>query len=383
MIVTAQNIFFAVADIIEEQIVSNPIVPNPKGALEAKWIAYALALGAVGFVLSLIIGKPLLIWLRAKKIGKRIRDEGPASHMVKSGTPTMGGLMIIASILIVAFGIMYITGSRAMLLPIGILISCGALGAIDDLLSLVGRDQIPAQTENETARQRRRRERMQRRGLSARFKMSWLIAISLVAAFVLHVPLGLQKVYVPFITQPISLGWIYIPIAVIVISGFSNAVNLTDGLDTLAGLTCAIAFVAYAIVGFLQGQQFVVLMGFTAAGACLGFLWYNAYPAQVFMGDTGSLTLGALLAILAFQTNQWLLLPLIGGVFVAEAVSVILQVGYFKITKRLTGEGKRLFKMSPLHHHFEKSGWSENQVTMRFTLIGMVFAMMGVALALL
>ncbi len=361
---------------------ANEIVPNPKAALEAKWIVYALVLGAVGFFLSWLIGKPLLAWLKAKKIGKRIRAEGPESHMVKSGTPTMGGLMIIMAILLVAFLIMYITGSRAMLLPIGVLISCGILGAIDDMLSLVGRDQIPTQTEDETPRQRRRRERMLRRGLTARFKMAWLIAISLVVAYILHVPLDLQKVYVPFITQPIVLGWIYIPIAVIVIAGFSNAVNLTDGLDTLAGLTCAIAFVAYAIIGFLQGQQYVVLMGFTAAGACLGFLWYNAYPAQVFMGDTGALTLGALLAVLAFQTNQWLLLPLIGGVFVVEALSVILQVGYFKWTAWRTGQGKRLFKMSPLHHHFEKSGWSENQVTMRFTLLGMVFAMIGVALAL-
>lgn len=358
------------------------VVTNPHAALLPKWIAYGLALAAVGFALSLIIGKPLLIWLKAKKIGKRVLAEGPATHKVKNGTPTMGGLMIILAILIVAFFIMFITGSRAMWLPIGILISCGLLGAVDDMLSLVGRDEMPT-VENESAFQRRRREWLKRRGLTARFKMAWLLAIGLVAAFILHVPLDLQKVYVPFIWEPISLGWLYVPIAAIVISGFANAVNLTDGLDTLAGLTCAIAFVAYAVIGFLQGQQFVVLMGFTAAGACLGFLWYNAYPAQVFMGDTGALTLGALLAVLAFQTNQWLLLPLIGGVFVAETVTVMLQVAYFKWTRRRTGEGKRLFKMAPLHNHFEVSGWSENQVTMRFTLLGMMFAMVGVALALL
>ncbi|MEI6044523.1 MAG: phospho-N-acetylmuramoyl-pentapeptide-transferase [Chloroflexota bacterium] len=361
----------------------NEIIANPKSALDAKWIIYGLVLSAVGFTLSMLIGKPLLAWLRAKKIGKRILADGPQSHKVKSGTPTMGGLMIILSILIVAFFIMYITGSKAMLLPIGILISCGLLGAVDDLLSLVGRDQLPPPTESETAFQRRWRRLLQQRGLTARFKMSWLVAISLVAALILHLPLDLQKVYVPFIQYPIPLGWIYVPIAIILISGFSNAVNLTDGLDTLAGLTCAIAFFAYAVIGFLQGQQYVVLMGFTSAGACLGFLWYNAYPAQVFMGDTGSLTLGALLAVLAFQTNQWLLLPLIGGVFVVETISVILQVGYFKWTRHRTGEGKRLFKMSPLHNHFELSGWSENQITMRFTLLGMVFAMVGVALALL
>jgi phospho-N-acetylmuramoyl-pentapeptide-transferase len=363
---------------IETQVIS-----NPKGALDAKWIIYGLVLAAAGFTLSLLIGKPLLAWLKAKKIGKRVLAEGPQSHKVKNGTPTMGGLMIISSILIVAFFIMYITGSKAMLLPIGILISCGLLGAVDDMLSLVGRDQLLPPTKPESAFQRFRRRLLQQRGLTARFKMSWLVAISLVAALILHIPLDLQKVYVPFIQYPISLGWVYVPIAIFLISGFSNAVNLTDGLDTLAGLTCAIAFFAYAIIGFLQGQQYVVLMGFTSAGACLGFLWYNAYPAQVFMGDTGSLTLGALLAVLAFQTNQWLLLPLIGGVFVVEAISVMLQVGYFKWTKYRTGEGKRIFKMSPLHNHFELSGWSENQVTMRFTLLGMVFAMVGVAMALL
>lgn len=362
------------------------IVTNPTAALEAKWIAYGLGLAAVGFVLSLVIGRPLLRWLRLKKIGKSILSEGPESHLVKSGTPTMGGLMIIIAMLLVCALVIYITGRLSVLLPIGILISCGVLGAVDDMLSLVGWDLAvgpPPEGAVETKRERRRRLRHQNRGLTARFKMAWLLVISLIAAIVLNGPLGLEKVYIPFIREPLVLGWLYIPIAVIVIAGFSNAVNFTDGLDTLAGLTCAFAFIAYAIIGFLQGQGQVVLIGFAAAGACLGFLWYNAYPAHVFMGDTGSLTLGALLAVLAFQTNQWLLLPIIGGVFVAEAVSVIMQVSYFKITKRLTGTGKRIFKMSPLHYHFEKSGWSETQVTMRFALVGMVLAMVGVALALL
>jgi phospho-N-acetylmuramoyl-pentapeptide-transferase len=361
------------------------IVTNPTAALEAKWIAYGLGLAAVGFVLSLVIGRPLLRWLRLKKIGKSILSEGPDSHIVKSGTPTIGGLMIIIASLLVCGLIIYITGRWSVLLPIGILLSCGTLGAVDDMLSLVGWDQVAAPVEGavETRRERRRRIRHQNRGLTARFKMAWLLVISLIAAIILNGPLDLEKVYIPFIREPLVLGWIYIPIAVIVIAGFSNAVNFTDGLDTLAGLTCAFAFIAYAIIGFLQGQDQVVLIGFAAAGACLGFLWYNAYPAHVFMGDTGSLTLGALLAVLAFQTNQWLLLPIIGGVFVAEAASVIIQVSYFKITKRLTGTGQRVFKIAPLHHHFEKSGWSETQVTMRFALVGMVLAMVGVALALL
>lgn len=362
------------------------IVTNPTAALEAKWIAYGLGLAAVGFVLSLVIGRPLLAWLRLKKIGKSILAEGPESHKVKTGTPTMGGIMIILAILLVCALIIWITGRWSVLLPIGIIISCGVLGAVDDMLSLVGWDQValtPPEDRIETKRERRRRLRRQNRGLTARFKMAWLLVISLIAAIVLNGPLDLEKVYIPFIREPLVLGWLYIPVATIVIAGFSNAVNFTDGLDTLAGLTCAFAFIAYAIIGFLQGQDQVVLIGFAAGGACLGFLWYNAYPAHVFMGDTGSLTLGALLAVLAFQTNQWILLPIIGGVFVAEALSVIIQVSYFKITKRLTGTGKRIFKMAPLHHHFEKIGWSQTQVTMRFALVGMVLAMVGVALALL
>lgn len=352
---------------------------NPGRGLETRIMIFGLLLSALGFVLSWAIGRPLLVWLKAKKIGKRIRTEGPESHMIKTGTPTMGGLMIIGSILIVTvFFNLIPQRNNSVLLPIGMLIACGLLGAVDDMLSLVGRESNKEPVPGETGGQRRRRERLARRGLTARFKLSWLLVMSTVAALILYFPLGLQKVYIPFVREPVSLGLIYIPIAALIIAGTANAVNFTDGLDTLAGSTCATAFVAYAIIGFLQEQPQVVLLGFTTAGACMGFLWYNAHPAQVFMGDTGSLTLGALLAILAFQTNQWLLLPLIGGVFLIEILSVVLQVGYFKWTK-----GKRLFKMSPIHHHFEKSGWSEPQVTMRFWLFGLVMAMVGVALALL
>ncbi|WJW66368.1 phospho-N-acetylmuramoyl-pentapeptide-transferase [Candidatus Chlorohelix allophototropha] len=352
---------------------------NPGKGLETPVMIIGLLLSALAFLVSWAIGKPLLVWLKAKKIGKRIRLEGPESHMVKSGTPTMGGLMIIGSILIVTviFNLLP-TGRLSVLLPIGMLIACGLLGAVDDMLSLVGREGSEVPVPGENRWQRLKREWLARRGLTARFKLAWLLVMSLVAAIILFGPLELQKVYVPFVREPLSLGWVYVPIATIVIAGMANAVNLTDGLDTLAGSTCATAFVAYAIIGFLQEQPQVVLLGFTAAGACLGFLWYNAHPAQVFMGDTGSLTLGALLAILAFQTNQWLLLPLIGGIFILEMASVVLQVFYFKWT-----DGKRLFKMAPLHHHFEKSGWSETQVTMRFWLFSLVMGMIGVALALL
>jgi phospho-N-acetylmuramoyl-pentapeptide-transferase len=171
---------------------------------------------------------------------------------------------------------------------------------------------------------------------------------------------------------------LFIPITAVIIVGFSNALNLTDGMDGLAGIITASAFTAYGIIAFLQGQIYIVQLCFILVGALFGFLWYNAHPAQLFMGDTGSLALGAVLGTIAVMTGQWLLLPVIAIVPVAEALSVILQVLYFKRTK-----GKRLFRMSPLHHHFELSGWSETQVVQRFWLIGLFAAILGVALALL
>jgi phospho-N-acetylmuramoyl-pentapeptide-transferase len=216
--------------------------------------------------------------------------------------------------------------------------------------------------------------------MTARFKMLWLLIFGLVAASLLHVRafgLGLHHVYVPFLGR-YDIRWVYLPIAVFVIVGTANAVNFTDGLDTLAAGLAAIAFVAYGVIAYRQGQVGVVTFCFTMVGSLLGFLWFNAHPAQVFMGDTGSLAIGSALAVAAFMTGQWLLLPVVGGVFVAEALSVIMQVGYFKITG-----GKRIFKMTPLHHHFEHSGWSETQITMRFWIVGMMCGLIGVALALL
>jgi phospho-N-acetylmuramoyl-pentapeptide-transferase len=188
--------------------------------------------------------------------------------------------------------------------------------------------------------------------------------------------LGLHSAFIPGIGR-IDIGLLYIPIAIFLIVGFSNAVNLTDGLDTLAGGTAAVAFVAYGIIAFLQGQVQVVAFCFIMVGALLGFLWFNSHPAQVIMGDTGSLALGASLATAAFMTGQWLLLPIVGIVFVAEATSVSLQVAYFKLTK-----GKRIFRMTPIHHHFELIGWTEPRITLRFWLVSMMAGLLGVALAL-
>lgn len=326
----------------------------------------ALTLGAVAFLLGLIIGKPAINWLRDRGIGKHIRIEGPERHQVKTGTPTMGGLIFLIPLVIVISIFMDIPRFNSLLLPLGVIISCGILGAFDDLLSTVGRN---------------------RGGLAGRFKMVWLVAIGTIIAFILYLPkpygLGHHTVLVPFVRDPttpnggVDIGWLFIPIAVIAIVGMANAVNLADGLDTLAGGTSAIAFASYGVVAFLQKQEPVVSLCFAVVGALLAFLWFNAHPAMVFMGDTGALTLGALLAVSALMTDQWLLLPVIGIVFLSVTISDILQVLYFKLTG-----GKRLFRMAPLHHHFEMVGWSETQITMRFWLVSMLAGMLGVALAL-
>jgi phospho-N-acetylmuramoyl-pentapeptide-transferase len=270
----------------------------------------------------------------------------------------MGGIMIAAVVILIT-AVFNLAGRLSMLLPIGILLAAAILGAVDDRMNLVGGKKT---------------------GMTARFKMAWLLLFSLVAALLLHIPkvgLGLHHVYVPFLGR-YDIAWVYLPIAVFVIVGTANAVNFADGLDTLAAGLAAIAFVAYGVIAYRQGQVGVVTFCFTMVGSLLGFLWFNAHPAQVFMGDTGSLAIGSALAVAACMTGQWLLLPVVGGVFVAEAVSVILQVGYFKLTG-----GKRIFKMTPLHDHFENSGWSETQITMRFWIVGMMCGLIGVALALL
>jgi phospho-N-acetylmuramoyl-pentapeptide-transferase len=196
-----------------------------------------------------------------------------------------------------------------------------------------------------------------------------------VTAIVLKYLLKAPDMFLPGYADVISLGIWYIPIAAFVIVLMSNAVNLTDGLDGLAGLISATAFATYGGVALLQGQVYLARFCFTVVGAIFGFLWFNVHPALMFMGDTGALSLGATLAVVALMTGQWPLLPIIAIIPISTALSVILQVGYFKLTG-----GKRLFKMAPLHHHFELSGWSETQVVQRFWLISLLFAMIGVAL---
>ena len=325
-------------------------------------MAYPLTLGTISFLLAVIWGGPLIRLLQGLRIGKQIRIEEPTNHQVKMGTPTMGGLMMLVPVLVIT-GVLNLANllglnliGRSVLVPMGVMVAYGILGAIDDLTGV----------------------RRVSKGMLARYKFLWQMIFAAITALALHFVLELRSVAVPGIPEKIDIGVWYVPVAMLIIVFTSNAVNLADGLDALAGSLAAVSFAAYGVVAFLQGQIWLAAFDFTVVGAIFAFLWYNAYPAELFMGDTGSLSLGAVLAVVALMTGQWLLLPVIGFMFVAEALSVMVQVGYFKLTG-----GKRVFKMAPLHLHFELLGWSETQVTQRFWLVGILTAMLGIALALI
>lgn len=333
-------------------------------------LPFALTLGAITFLLTVIWGSPFVEILRRLRAGKQIRETGPATHQVKTGTPTMGGILILVPVVLITLGLNLarviqsgLTGS-SILLPLGLLIAFGALGSIDDIEGI-----------------RSARERGE--GIRARTKFAGQITFSIIATIIMaYVDGGFQNangVYVPLFPTFIELPPVlWIVIAVVAITGMSNAVNFTDGLDGLSGIITASAFAAYGVIAHLQGQTYLVQFCFIMVGACFGFLWYNAHPAQLFMGDVGSLALGAALGAVALMTGQWLLLPIIAAIPVVELLSVVLQVTYFRLT-----HGQRLFRMTPLHHHFELGGWSETQVVQRFWLVGILTAMLGVSLALL
>jgi phospho-N-acetylmuramoyl-pentapeptide-transferase len=339
----------------------------------------ALFLGGLSFLLAVVWGGPLIRLLKARGIGKQIRLEGPQTHQVKAGTPTMGGLMIIVpvvsitAVLNIADLIGLNTIGQQILVPMGAMVGFGILGAIDDWTNVRGR-------------------RVRGEGISGRTKFMWQVTFALGIALFLHFgPPQLRSIAIPGVEQKIDVGLLWIPIAVFIIVGMSNAVNFTDGLDGLAGIISATAFIAYAVIAYLQSFQGeppytvsnLVPFSLIVVGASLAFLWYNAHPAQLFMGDTGALALGATLGVVALMTGQWLLLPIVALIPTAETLAIILQVAYFKVTKRRYGEGRRLFKMSPLHNHFVLLGWSETHIVQRFWLIGIWSAMVGIALALL
>jgi phospho-N-acetylmuramoyl-pentapeptide-transferase len=339
-------------------------------AIVVEQAAPTVLLAGGAFFLTLFTGRFWVRWLRARKIGKQVRADGPQAHLVKTGTPTMGGIMIVVSAVVLTV-IFNLYERWSMLLPLTVLISFAILGGWDDFLSLTG-------TKSRTF------------GLTVRLKFVSLLLIAMIAALALYLPtqyFGLAHegiVQVPFY-GPIQLPiYVFIPIAVFVILATSNAVNITDGLDSLAAWTLTIAFAAFGIISFIAYPRLIYLQAFcfTMVGANAAFLWYNAHPAQVFMGDTGSLAMGAALAVVALMSQHWLLLPIIGIIFVAEAASSMLQTLYFKWTRWRSGTGKRLFRMAPLHHHFELMGWSETQVMQRFVLVALIGALIGIALAL-
>jgi len=325
--------------------------------------AFVLGLAMFSFVMTAIWGTPLLRVLRHFRIGKLIRVDEPGHHNVKMGTPTMGGVLFIVPVLLLtgllnaANFIGFDVIGSSVLVPLIVLVSYSVLGALDDWEGLRGK---------------RRGE-----GMRARTKFGAQVILALGTAYVLKEFLDVPEMILPGIKGEIELGWWYIPVAAFIIVSESNAVNFTDGLDGLAGLISATAFAAFGGIALLQGQIFLARFCFTIVGALFGFLWFNVHPAELFMGDTGSLSLGATLAVVALMTGQWPLLLIIAIIPLSEALSVVIQVVYFKLTR-----GRRFFKMAPIHLHFELLGWSETQIVQRFWLIALLAAMVGVGLAL-
>ncbi len=327
----------------------------------------ALALAGISFMITVIWGTPLLRILRRLKIGKAIRVDGPQRHVFKTGTPTMGGVLIILPVLLITVLLNatpllgFKRTGRSVLLPLGVLVLFALVGAIDDWQGLRGR---------------KRGE-----GMRARTKLLLQVLIALLAAVGMYYYLDVPQMYFPGVARELHLGLWFLPIAAFLIVSLSNAVNLTDGLDGLAGLISATAFATYGGIALMQGQTFLARFCFTLVGAIFGFLWFNVHPAELFMGDTGSLPLGATLAVVALMTGHWVLLPVVAIIPLCTTLSVMIQTAYFKYTRRRYGEGRRIFKMAPLHHHFELMGWSETQIVQRFWLISLLAAMVAAALA--
>ena len=324
--------------------------------------ALAIAISSISFLLTVIWGGPFIRMLRTLNIGKIIRIDVPESHMAKMNTPTMGGFMFLIPItlLTVILNAVSLFGSRligsSILVPLAAMWGYALIGAVDDWEGIRG----------------------PRRGLGMRGKTKFLLQclVALVIAYALKEILQVPHLLWPTSPEPLNLGWFYIIVAAFFIVAYSNAINLTDGIDGLAGMISIAAFGGYGIIAVMQGQVYLGRFCFCIIGALAGFLWFNGKPAALYMGDTGSQALGATLAVIALMTGRWLFLPLIAIIPTAEVLSVIIQVLYFKATG-----GKRIFKKTPIHHHFEMIGWEENQIVMRFWLIELIGAMLGLSLA--
>jgi phospho-N-acetylmuramoyl-pentapeptide-transferase len=321
-------------------------------------------------VISLVAGPTMIRRLAYHQVGQHVRTNGPQSHLSKAGTPTMGGALILLSIALTTLLWADLT-NRYVLVVLGVMLGFGAIGWVDDYRKLI---------------------RKNSKGLPARWKYLWQSLLGITAALVLyhtaHSPVETQLVIPFFKTLILQLGVFYVVLAYFVIVGASNAVNLTDGLDGLAimptvlvggalgifaYLTSNVIYAKYLAIPFVPGAGEVVVICGAILGAGLGFLWFNTYPAQVFMGDVGALGLGAALGAIAVVVRQELVLVIMGGVFVLETVSVILQVASYKLT------GKRIFRMAPIHHHFELKGWPEPRVIVRFWIITVVLVLIGLA----
>ncbi|MDR0448343.1 MAG: phospho-N-acetylmuramoyl-pentapeptide-transferase [Treponema sp.] len=320
-------------------------------------------------LLCFLLGPRIIEHLRKLKVGQAIRNDGPQTHLVKGGTPTMGGVMILLSIIISVL-LWQDFGSFKVWLCLGALAAFGIIGYVDDYLKIMKKNAD---------------------GLRGWIKFGAQIAVGLAIALILYYSgeTEISYLYIPFFKNPvIDLGPFWIPFAVLLLVGESNAVNLTDGLDGMAaglliwvfttlGILCYLTgradFSAYLGIPYIEGAGELAIFCFAAVGACVGFLWFNSHPAEVFMGDVGSLSLGGIIAVVSLIIKKEILILIIGGVFVLEAASVILQVLSFKLFKR------RIFKMSPLHHHFELSGWVETKVVIRFWILGGLFALIALS----
>jgi len=343
------------------------------GALNVfRYITFRAAYAAItALLVCFVLGPPMIEWLRRVKLGQKIRAEGPQAHLAKAGTPTMGGLLIVAAIVVptLLWGNLH---SRPVWIAILATVWLGAIGFLDDWLRVV--KGLP-------------------NGLLGRYKLAGQISLGILIGVLLVVfpepGLSPTVTHVPFLKfRFVDFGWLFIPFVVLVVTGASNAVNLTDGLDGLASGLVAIAALTFAGMCYLSGHfRFSEYLNLThlayggeltvfcaaVLGAALGFLWYNCHPADVFMGDTGSLALGGALGTVAVLIKREFWLALVGGVFVAEALSVMIQVASFKLT------GKRVFRMSPLHHHFELGGWAESRVVLRFYIAGALLALLSLS----
>jgi phospho-N-acetylmuramoyl-pentapeptide-transferase len=306
----------------------------------------------LAFIIALVLGPVLIPVLRRLKFGQSIREEGPQRHLAKAGTPTMGGILILAALAIPA--ILFAGKNPEVWLALFVTLGHGLIGFLDDFIKVVLKRNL---------------------GLKAKQKLLGQIIMAVALAYIATTYFGRgTDLWIPLLGANLDFGPLYYVVIFLVLVGTTNAVNLTDGLDGLAAGTTTVAALAYAVIALTFGHQPLAIFCVALAGAALGFLRYNAHPAKVFMGDTGSLALGGALASVAVMTKTELLLIVVGGVFVLEALSVIIQVISFKST------GRRVFKMSPIHHHFELSGWSETKVVTVFWLAGTLFAILALVI---